>query len=94
MICPGCLLRDMDFERPLYEIVQEVLSNMEPHLKAEEAVYESRLEICKKCENLQSGMCKLCGCYVEVRAARKDQRCPAVQARWQLVYAADLIEGE
>jgi len=94
MICPGCLLRDMDFERPLYELVREVISAMEPALKAAESVYESRLEICKKCLNLQSGMCKLCGCYVEVRAARRDQRCPDILPRWQLLNASDLIEGE
>ena len=90
MICPGCLLRDMDFEKPLYELVQAVLAAMEAHLKAEDAVYESRLEICKKCGNLQNGMCKLCGCFVEVRAARKDQRCPDITAKW-LIDTADLV---
>ena len=37
--------------------------------KTPEEEYERRLSICKECEKLLSGMCRMCGCYVEMRAA-------------------------
>ena len=37
--------------------------------------YKLRLEKCKKCDFLISGMCLKCGCYVEVRAAFNDKHC-------------------
>ena len=37
--------------------------------------YKLRLEKCKKCDFLISGMCLKCGCYVEVRAALNDKHC-------------------
>lgn len=44
--------------------------------KAEEACYESRLSVCKKCDYLNEGTCGACGCYVELRAAAKNTVCP------------------
>ena len=44
--------------------------------KAPEEEYERRLSICKECEKLLSGMCRMCGCYVEMRAAIALRDCP------------------
>ncbi|MEE1190836.1 MAG: DUF6171 family protein [Blautia sp.] len=44
--------------------------------------YEQRLLMCRQCEHLLSGMCRKCGCYVEMRAAMKIRHCPDVPARW------------
>ena len=45
--------------------------------------YEKRLAVCKDCqlflqipENGMAAMCRGCGCYVGLRAAVKQQRCP------------------
>lgn len=38
--------------------------------------YQRRLSICKECEKLLSGMCRMCGCYVEMRAAIALRDCP------------------
>ena len=44
--------------------------------KTPEEEYERRLSICKECEKLLSGMCRMCGCYVEMRAAIALRDCP------------------
>ena len=49
------------------------------------SVYEARLAHCKTCDDLYQGMCRICGCYVELRAAMKKNRCPQVHPRWNRV---------
>ena len=44
--------------------------------KTDEKDYQKRLSICLSCDNLLSGTCLSCGCYVEIRAAIKRGRCP------------------
>ena len=44
--------------------------------------YEERLRICTECDSLMNGMCGVCGCYVEMRAAVKTHYCPDVKKRW------------
>lgn len=77
-----CLLRDEEAHRPLLEIVNEVLETLAPEARADDAAYAARLARCRACERLLDGTCALCGCYVEVRAAKKAMRCPDVPARW------------
>ena len=50
--------------------------------KASGAVYEARLAKCKACHHLLDGMCVLCGCYVELRAAKVLQRCVLGDGTW------------
>ena len=54
---------------------KEYLDNIDPTLKTDMKNYKLRLEKCKKCDFLISGMCLKCGCYVEVRAAFNDKHC-------------------
>ena len=58
-----------------------------PGQKNEEAfyedLYEKRLGICSSCERLMSGMCRLCGCFVELRAVQKVRKCPDLPAKWE-----------
>ena len=42
-----------------------------------------RLAICRDCDQLRSGLCALCGCYVELRAAKGRMGCPALPPRWE-----------
>ncbi|MCI9073703.1 MAG: hypothetical protein HFH80_13060, partial [Lachnospiraceae bacterium] len=60
--------------------LQEYIANIELELKAPEAIYEERLAVCKDCDLLLEGMCRVCGCYVELRAAMKKNACP--RHRW------------
>ncbi|MBQ8003119.1 MAG: hypothetical protein IJ297_06720 [Clostridia bacterium] len=44
---------------------------------ADDAAYEARLKICSDCKHLDvSGTCMMCGCYVMLRTALKDNKCP------------------
>ena len=52
------------------------------HIVLSQELYEKRLTICRDCPNILEGMCRLCGCFVELRAALKVRKCPDVVRRW------------
>lgn len=83
--CRKCFLREMK-ERGMtedaYRNMLERIELMDEELRCSGEEYEARLAQCKKCEYLAEGMCGLCGCFVEVRAAVKSNSCPAEQKRW------------
>lgn len=64
------------------EAVKEYISALDEEIKAPEELYRARLEACRGCENLLSGTCLKCGCYVEMRAAVKGNRCPSEKSLW------------
>ncbi len=80
--CPGCLLREMDGALDLWRVVAEYVAMLPEEQKAGEAAYKNRLATCKECAELHQGMCRLCGCFIEARAAKAGQRCPALSPRW------------
>ena len=51
-------------------------------LRELDGTYAHRLELCKACGHLVNGMCELCGCFVEVRAAKINQHCAETAQRW------------
>ena len=79
--CRKCLLREMG-EEEYFENLHEYIQNIDQDLKVEKAEYEQRLALCKECENLMNGMCRICGCYVELRAVMKKNYCPDVEKKW------------
>ena len=79
-ICKKCLLMDVD-ERAYAEKIERILKVTEQSRKADKALYEERLAVCRGCEKLaatgtETGTCLACGCFVELRAAIKENRCP------------------
>lgn len=60
----------------------DYIANLNPEDKVTDEQYEQRLLMCRQCEHLLSGMCRKCGCYVEMRAAMKIRHCPDVPGRW------------
>ncbi|WMC91518.1 DUF6171 family protein [Kineothrix sp. MB12-C1] len=74
-ICRKCLTRDMD-KREYFENLHKYIVNLEEDIKVEQLVYERRLAVCQHCELLMDGMCRACGCYVELRAAMRVKACP------------------
>lgn len=85
-ICRKCLIREMMENGAVEESIQKMLKRiemMDEDLRCSGERYEARLRSCKACENLLSGMCRICGCYVELRAAVKSNSCPAVKKRWE-----------
>ena len=79
--CKKCLVRDFD-EGELLRTLREYIARIDEDSKTPDEEYEERLGICTECDSLINGMCGVCGCYVELRAAVKNHYCPAVQKKW------------
>lgn len=73
--CKKCLLAEAG-ENKAYQTVKDYLDNLDNTLRVDDEEYSSRLAKCRNCEYLISGMCRKCGCYVEIRAALKNKKCP------------------
>lgn len=82
--CRKCLTREMD-QTEYFQNLHEYIAHLDTDLKVDDTVYEARLAHCKMCDELYQGMCRICGCYVELRAAMKKNRCPQVHPRWDRV---------
>ena len=78
--CKRCLLLE-SAEGGMLESIKEKIDKLPPDEICESEVYNERLKKCKSCDNLISGVCMKCGCYVEFRAAFKKQKCPNVSDR-------------
>lgn len=74
-ICRKCLTRDMDKDA-YFENLHTYIANLDDELKVEKPLYEERLSLCKECNLLADGMCRACGCYVELRAVMRKNACP------------------
>lgn len=79
-LCRQCLIRDLD-EKAAYDNMFTYIKQLDEEIKCEEDTYENRLKICKLCDSLINGMCKHCGCFVEMRAAIRTNSCP--YKKWQ-----------
>lgn len=74
--CKRCLTREAAGQEETFRNLREYIDNLEPDIKACEELYETRLAVCKECDMLLVGMCRKCGCYVELRAAITKNNCP------------------
>lgn len=81
-ICRKCLTRDMDWNA-YFENLHTYIANLDEELKVEKPLYEERLSLCKECDLLADGMCRACGCYVELRAVMRKNGCP--YGKWEPV---------
>ncbi len=80
--CRRCLLREAA-EEDVFEAVKAGIARIPEKDRTDEALYGQRLELCRSCDFLLSGVCMKCGCYVELRAAFKKNKCPDVRGkRW------------
>ena len=59
--CLRCLLREMDQEAYM-ENLYSYIQHLDEDIKAEQALYQERLAVCKECDYLSEGMCRACGC--------------------------------
>lgn len=79
--CRRCLLKDIAPEEYL-EHMRIYLAGLEGEVKSDERLYQERLAHCEACDFLKDGICRICGCFVEYRAAIKDHYCPHVKPKW------------
>ena len=80
-VCKRCLLADMDASA-MYETVRRRIDQLPENQRADAETYSRRLEICRTCDALVSGLCSICGCFTELRAARAEQHCPHPAQFW------------
>lgn len=74
--CKRCLLRELDNEE-LWQRVRRTVEAIPEADRSSSDEYERRLDACRQCGRLLSGVCRVCGCFVEVRAAIRENHCPA-----------------
>ena len=80
-ICKHCLLKELT-DSDYFQSVYHYISQLPQEQKTEELEYHHRLQHCQECDELINGMCSACGCFVEVRAAKKNQHCPGKSGAW------------
>jgi predicted Zn-ribbon and HTH transcriptional regulator len=73
--CKKCLLLEAG-EGITYNEIMQYISTIDKNELVDENTFQSRINFCKNCDYLISGMCRKCGCYVEVRARLKNTTCP------------------
>lgn len=73
--CKKCLLYEAG-EKVTYNEIMAYVATLNPKDLVSGDVLEYRLSRCKQCDFLISGMCRKCGCYIEVRARLKNSTCP------------------
>ena len=76
-----CLLFEAG-QQDMARTVAEYVAGLDDAIRTPENVYRERLDLCRECPELMNGTCRLCGCYVETRAAKRVQGCPMVPPRW------------
>lgn len=79
--CKKCLLEDMDTNAELQNIL-DYIKEIPADRRAADELYRRRLNICRGCNSLANGICGKCGCYVELRAAKKDMYCASEDKKW------------
>ncbi|MBQ3079969.1 MAG: hypothetical protein IJC48_08250 [Clostridia bacterium] len=76
------MLENMD-QADIIRHLDSYVADLPKDVRANEDEYQKRLTLCASCEYLLNAACRLCGCYVQARAAKKNQRCPiAKHPKW------------
>lgn len=82
-ICKRCLLEQMDSDEQIAAL-QRYIAAYPAEKRCEPEEYARRLRICAECDQLSNAMCALCGCYVELRALKREMYCPAHGDKWKI----------
>ena len=75
-VCRRCLTRDMMDKAAYFQNMYDYINNLDESIKTNQPLYEKRLMVCKECDLLADGMCRACGCFVEMREKKKKNGCP------------------
>lgn len=75
-LCRRCLLDEPGSEAELAAHLDAYAASLPEEIRAEEPVYQARLAACARCAQRCAFTCRLCGCYVQARAAKRRLDCP------------------
>lgn len=84
--CRRCQWTKEMFDKELLKL-EEYIERIPEEERVSDEEYERRLMLCDTCSFMRGGMCGRCGCYVALRAAKRQQYCPDVHKngrRWIL----------
>lgn len=79
--CRRCLTKEMP-DSVYFKNMYDYIAQLDEDIRASEETYQERLAVCKQCDSLLNGMCRICGCFVEMRAAIDGNSCPAIRSKW------------
>lgn len=75
-ICNCRIPKNISFEE-IQETIEDYINSLDEDECVSDAIYEERLNFCNQCDGLYGGAtCKFCGCFVLVRAKKKNMYCP------------------
>lgn len=80
-VCRKCLIREEN-QAEYFSRLDQYIAGLDEDDRVSQEEYERRLLLCGNCPRLMNGMCRLCGCFVELRAALKVRKCPDIPGRW------------
>lgn len=66
----------MPMSEEVASYVEKFLEIIPEKERTKQPVYEKRLQICMECPKREDAMCLACGCYLELRAAVAEKKCP------------------
>lgn len=81
--CRLCMEFGQDQEA-LQNQIFKYLDSLNDDDRTDDDHYEKRLKHCDACVDHRQGLCRYCGCFVVVRAAKKQMSCPHPDGdRWK-----------
>lgn len=84
ILCRRCLQHDMP-EAQLAKYLDDYVSQLPADIRVSAEEFARRVSICAECEHLFKYTCRLCGCYAQVRASKRMNRCPVPYApKWDI----------
>jgi len=76
--CKRCGAGDIAMFDEVKAQMPEYIKTIGEDMRVTDDEYKARLELCEECEGLAGGlMCKYCGCFVHMRALKKQMNCPS-----------------
>lgn len=79
--CRNCLFDTFNKDQ-FEQNIQDYIKSLSPDEKTGERLYQIRLKLCSECSDCIEDLCRICGCFVRARAAKKKAVCPAVCPKW------------
>ncbi len=73
-ICKKCLIGQQ--AEDYLKLIEKNKAATPAKYRTPDDVYDHRITVCEACEKRNGATCMACGCYVELRAIRKDSKCP------------------
>ena len=84
ILCRRCLEKDIP-EAQLAKYLDYYVAQLPADMRVSAEEFNRRLSICAGCEHLLNYTCRLCGCYAQVRASKRMNRCPVPYApKWDI----------